>query len=571
MTALIYIRSRIASTDAELVCGNSGDSLTLITDSEWTSGAEKTVTVRCLHPDGSEHSFTVTAVNNYPVLPVIRDTYLAEVSVTQGTLSTAEPARIRFLPCITDGDAAAAQPAPDIYNLMTEYLATQDAAIMEKLTALRENLQTGFPGSAYRLDAAFGPRPAKITGTVTFADGTEQSLTDADMASESLGISARAVPDDFLLPGGVPAAELKLTVYAEPDPERWHQAEISLTYHLQPYRDSVRWHEIPLGTFLVSAAEHDSDRGAAITAYDDMQRFDHVTVAELGFASGTAYTPDEIIALCAEKAGVTWEGSVTGFPNADRSYIMSDADTSMETARDVLMNTVQTVCAFACVDRFRKLLVIPLRKSEPVASIGRSQRKSAKISRLTYRLYELSTSYTLTENGSKVTRMYSDNTLWANGVTAVLQTNPLWSVISAADQRDAVHHCIMNIIDALDPVTYLPAELEGFGDPSLNLMDWLTVQSRQGASAAPLTSYDWKYGGTMTLTACGTEAVAGIARTQAEKAAGSARGQIPEPGDNAMRYNFLMQVRANGHLAMKSHTHQFLAHFTHGELGGETI
>ena len=75
----------------------------------------------------------------------------------------------------------------------------------------------------------------------------------------------------------------------------------------------------------------------------------------------------------------------------------------------------------------------------------------------------------------------------------------------------------------------------------------------------------------MTLTACGTEAVAGIARTQAEKAAGSARGQIPEPGDNAMRYNFLMQVRANGHLAMKSHTHQFLAHFTHGELGGETI
>ena len=73
------------------------------------------------------------------------------------------------------------------------------------------------------------------------------------------------------------------------------------------------------------------------------------------------------------------------------------------------------------------------------------------------------------------------------------------------------------------------------------------------------------------MEACGTEAVAGIARTQAEKAAGSARGQTPEPGDNVMRLNFLLQAAQNGHQAFRGHTHAFLAHFTHAELGGETV
>lgn len=564
-----------ADENARLVCGNSDYTLHLVFDSpEWGIAQPRTVIITAVSSEGEVQQITAGSSNDFVGLPAIRDAYILRVHVTSGSMRTSVPAVILCDSSITDGSGTPAAQPPDIYNLFCEYIAHPTPAALARLQELRETLQPEFPGSAYRLAAARPNRVTKLTGTLTVSGGTIPLDPDS-IVGDSVGIAWTAVPSDFLLPGGVPTAELRCTVRTDIAPESLYGAQIALTYHILR-RDVIRteddphaaesWESIPLGEFDVAEAAADTEAGVTITAYDGMSKIERVPRDDLPFAANTAYTPQEIITAIAQTAGVTYTGDVSDLPNAGRGYFVKKADTSVATARDLLSCTVQTLNALAFVDRFGELRIRPVAKTAAAASYASDLRTSKRISRLPYRLFTLKTVVEMRgSDGSAVVHDYENQTLWPDGVTAELPENPLWSAIdgtySAAEQS-------LNIITrALDPIVFTPGEAAILGDPSLDPLDWAEIDGVE----LPVTASDWHYRGTHTVTACGADAVAGIARSQAEKAALAERRAQAAGADNLLRTASLMTIQSAGHAAMALHDHAWLAHFTHGELAGKEI
>lgn len=568
-----------AQENAHIVCGNSDYELDLFFwPPEWgtpLSRTTRTVSITAVSTEGTVQQFTVTADRDYDIsIPAISNAYILRVHVAVGNMQTTVPAIIFCDRCITDGGGTEAAQRPDIYNMICEYIAHPLPATLARLEELRQTLQPEFPGSAYRLAAARPERVTKLTGTLTVSGETTE-LDGDSIVGDSVGIAWTATPSDFLLPGGVPTAELRCTLRTDIAPESLYGAQIALTYHImRPDVISTEddphavasWESIPLGTFDVAEAAADTEAGVTVTAYDSMMKIERVPRDDLPFAADTAYTPQEIITAIAQTAGVTYTGDVSDMPNAGRGYFVKKADTSIATARDLLSSVVQTLNALAYVDRFGELRIRPIAKTDPAAEYAADARMSNRISRLPYQLLTLKTVVEMHgSDGSAVVRDYENQTLWNDGVTAELPENPLWSVIdgtySTAEQS-------LNIIThALDPVTFAPGEAVIPGDPSLDPLDWITV----GGVDLPVTASDWHYRGTHTVTACGADAVAGVARSQAEKAALAERRAQAAGADNLLRTASLMTVQAGGHAGMRLHTHEWLSHFTHAELAGKEI
>lgn len=563
-----------ASSSARLVCGNSDGVLSLTDiDSKWNlSGKPRTATVTAVSLEGDEETTELTDTRSTIDLPVIRNAYLLRVHLSGGGHQTAIPALIHCEACITDAGGTAAQRTPDIYNLAVEYLAARlhgeagADAIMAEIAARRESLGADFPGSAYRLAAQAPERVTQITGTLS-VDGQETPITPDSIVSDSLSTSWTAMQSDFLLPGGVPTTELRCTLRTSAAPEELYGADIALDYSILR-REIVAagdWITVPLGTFTVAEAAADSEAGVTITAYDGMAKLDRIPRESLPFASGTAYTPAEIITVIAAQAELPFSDPLPDTLPASWAFFVANADTSIATARDLLSCTVQIIGCIAYVDRFGALRLRRVAESDPVAAFDADQRTASKVSRLPYRLYRLDTTVADSAgDGTRAVVQMSINTLWPDGVAAELPENPLWATIDG-DTLTRARQCLGILTRALDPVAYSPGETTVAGDPTIDPLDWITV----GGVSMPVTASDWHYRGGQTLTAAGAEAVAGIARSQAEKAALAERQATAEGLDNMARAQHLAIIQASGHRGMALHDHIWLAHFTHGELAGE--
>ena len=132
-----------------------------------------------------------------------------------------------------------------------------------------------------------------------------------------------------------------------------------------------------------------------------------------------------------------------------------------------------------------------------------------------------------------------------------------------------IRYSIRAIRKQLELCRFHPCEAEIFGDPSISLFDWITYTGRTAGDGitSPVTSYVWRYHGTQTLTSCGRDAVAGVVKSQAEKAAAASRMQMQGTVDNVMRSVYL-KLMQQSHGAMGTFTHAILSHYTHAELGG---
>ena len=70
------------------------------------------------------------------------------------------------------------------------------------------------------------------------------------------------------------------------------------------------------------------------------------------------------------------------------------------------------------------------------------------------------------------------------------------------------------------------------------------------------------------LTACGAEAIAGVAKTQASKRALSERERTASNWTYLQRSLAKSMMRADGHRGLSGFTHEWLASFKHNEMGG---
>ena len=423
-----------------------------------------------------------------------------------------------------------------------------------------------WPSDAYMAAIAASSRSTCIRGTITTPDGDTSTFDDEDLMTGSLSLSADMTQRDTLSPGAVPAAELRLSLADRLSSYLVHGAEIALSVFVMvngyPY-------EIPMGYFTICELEN-ADGFRTLECYDRMKRLDNIRFADMAVESGKAYTVYEIIKMCADAAKLDVdlnEQSALKYINGDKKYVLSDLQNSaIETARDLLMYITQTICAFARINRYGVLEIVPI--MPPVAerqSITHRQRMRSTFTYPEYRLLAVETKVTMPET-DKIAQI-TDMSLYADGVTVSLLENPLWTV--SGQSTTDIRYSIRAIRKQLELCRFHPCEAEIFGDPSISLFDWITYTGRTAGDGitSPVTSYVWRYHGTQTLTSCGRDAVAGVVKSQAEKAAAASRMQMQGTVDNVMRSVYL-KLMQQSHGAMGTFTHAILSHYTHAELGG---
>lgn len=423
-----------------------------------------------------------------------------------------------------------------------------------------------WPSAAYREAIAAPSRTTYITGTITTPDGDSVSFGDAELMSGSLSVSAEMARSDTLAPGAVPSSEMRITLVDDLAEYLVYGAEIAFSVFVMvdgaPY-------EIPMGLYTIYEAEQ-SDGFCALECYDRMKRLDDIRFVDMGIAAGKAYTPYEIIRLCADAAELTAdldETACAAMPNGDMLYMLAALENSaIETARDLLMHITQILCAFARINRYGVMEIIPIAVPEPIQTITERQRTRSAFTFPEYRLFAVEAEVTMPETDK--TAQIIDMSLYADGVTVTLLENPLWTV-SEAETASDIRKRIRTIREQLETCRYHPCTVESFGDPTITLFEWITYTGRTAGEGitSPVTSYVWRYHGTQTLTACGSDAVAGVVKSQAEKAAAASRMQMQGSVANVMRDVYL-KLMQQSHELMGTFTHTELAHYTHAELGG---
>ena len=564
---------------SRLVNGNSDYTLRLSFIGDGWSGIS-TTEITAVAEDGEAETLTRTGTNI--ALPAMHDKTMLRVNVTRGNRQTTTPAIIFCDACATDNAGTTDTPKPDIYNLMMELIHQKEigaeeaaSAILAQLTALRENAPPAFPGGAYRLATARSDRVTRITGTITQKNGTTQEITDDDILADSLSIETDAVANEALMPGGAPSAELRVGFRERITPESIGGAEIELTYHIQ--RHDEIWCDIPLGAFTV-ASDEKTEQGVHVVAYDDMKKLESIPTAQVLYNRYGSNTVRQILLLISQASGIPWDGILPPEQSRSSAYLPSfavgKAGNAVETAWDLLAWAMQTVNCVAVIGKDRVLHIREISREDPVAEYSFHEFTKYDLSKTAYRLARIEGSLSLTDDvdGGSAAVRYSIESRWPTGVTATLDENPLWNGVQNQERiptkQSEAGIYIAIIAELLSAVVYRPGEVCIHGDPAIEPLDWITIRLPDGSVEYPVTRSVWQYRGDHTLTACGAEAIAGVAKTQASKRALSERERTASNWTYLQRSLAKSMMRADGHRGLSGFTHEWLASFKHNEMGG---
>lgn len=397
-----------------------------------------------------------------------------------------------------------------------------------------ESVDTSFPSQRYKREIVKPSRRTKLTGTLKTATGTVIELEGSDIVSGSLSIISDAMTDgDFYLAGGVPMAELTVSLFLEILETRLYNGIISFSFWLWLPEDEngaeAEWYEVPLGSFHIVEALNGSEDKLTIIGNDDMLLLGKTLFSDLNFVDGQYYTPAEIIMICCDAAGVmlgTSQAEIAAMPNGTEQFKVSAVDSSVETSRDLLGYVCQIIGCFAFIDRFGKLRIKRLATEKASAAIPSQLRTSSTFSTIPYGTGSLSMRVSKNENGTAKT-LYLENHKRTQSYFPTVQhemvTNPLFAVLVYPFPMTWELAC-QSVFNAMTSgyfdIEYLACEMDTVGDPAIELGDWLTTQrtAQSGNFLVPMTAYTYSYRGTHTLTAAGRETIAGVLRSRNEKA-----------------------------------------------------
>ena len=104
-----------------IVCGNSDYTVHFTFDAEWDAYEAKIARFWRIE-DGNRVYTDVLFSGDTAAVPVLHGTLETAVGVYAGDIHTTAPARIPCSPCITDGDPIHADPGPDVYTQIKQYL-----------------------------------------------------------------------------------------------------------------------------------------------------------------------------------------------------------------------------------------------------------------------------------------------------------------------------------------------------------------------------------------------------------------------------------------------------------------
>ena len=191
-----------------------------------------------------------------------------------------------------------------------------------------------------------------ISGTI---DGVPFSADNVLLGSVTITNQSSDAVDAQI--GAVYIGQLSITFLPNigVTPTTWQGKEIVISFSLLTDEDPETWETFPLGVFTVAEAER-TLQGYAITAYDNMSKFDKETTWDY-LPAGTLYSVlSDICRACGVTLGMT-QADCEALPNGDWPNISMYPGSSVQTYRDILYWLSQMVGGFATCDRSGRLVL----------------------------------------------------------------------------------------------------------------------------------------------------------------------------------------------------------------------
>ncbi len=325
-------------------------------------------------------------------------------------------------------------------------------------------------------------------GEITTKSGIVYPFYNKDIVKGSGYITNQCCGSNEIEIGSVYAAELGITLFSDIDRYTLEDATITMSFFLDV--GGGEYEEVPMGIFEISEANR-TIKCLSIKAYDYMLRFDKNFKNTV--SSGTAY---ELLSLACEKCKVELahtEEEIKGWKNGD-ILLGIYGENDIETWRDVLFYVAQVLGCFATINRFGKL---ELRKygRESVQNIPSTQRFTSSFSDFVTRYTAVNSTNIKTQEAEYYALEKDD------GLTMNLGVNPLLQFGLEATRKKL----ILNILDDISLVNYVPFDSSTIGNPAFDLGDVVTFSGGHAdeKQITCITKYEFKVNGKHALKCVG--------------------------------------------------------------------
>ena len=247
----------------------------------------------------------------------------------------------------------------------------------------------------------------RMTGTIG-----KYKFNDDNILSGSFHLTNQCSDDTNISIGSVYIGELKVTLTGIPF-VRGTLDDLEIQPVLGLMIADGSFEDIPLGVFHVSAADWGTS-GVAITAYDNMARFDkNAAVTEMG-TSTLFHFLEAACRSCGVAMGMT-DLEVEALPNGTEQLSFY-SENDIETWRDVVSWCAQTAGCFATMDRAGRLVLKPY-SDTPVDTIDMEHRFAGG------KFSDFITRYT----GASVVNIADKTTSYYGVIPDDLLTNPYYT------------------------------------------------------------------------------------------------------------------------------------------------
>lgn len=327
----------------------------------------------------------------------------------------------------------------------------------------------------------------EIYGHLESADGTIHiDISDKIIVSGSVSINSTIIDNSELVIGAVIANQLNISIYTSINRYLLFDAKINLTCRV--YKDDTEYTEVPLGEFIVSSADR-VDSKVKLVAYDNIVKLD------IPYGDDIYGQPFVVVNALAKRCGIELAENrwyYEELTNGKKS-ITINADSGCNTCRDVMAVVAQLCCGYFCATRDGKLSLRQFHHTPDILL--------TPANRLSSKLQDYINSYKQLQMTGIRGTFYSDNKEVTEGLVMQVKDAPCLDYGTDETLQDTVDQ----IMQELSAVSYTPAEMSIFSDPSIECGDLVELVLTDGTRTTSLiTEYNWKYRGPTELISSGT-------------------------------------------------------------------
>lgn len=328
-------------------------------------------------------------------------------------------------------------------------------------------------------------RTDRLTGTLSFPDGSTLVLSDANIEDGSVFVSWECVTGEEIEFGSTIMAELNISIRSDLSRYAFYGAKISMAYGVR--LEDGSWYDVPLGAYTVAEAERKRSL-VEMTAYDNLLSMDAAYGGKVLYG-----TPYEIYAQICEVCSLqlaTEEAEFQAMPNGSEK-IQIDGTSGCNTYRDCAKIVAQMIGGFVIADRTGAIAIRRYGKS-PSATIPRENRWSTKMA-----------DYVCTYMGLRIKASSGEYLSYdvdrESGLELTIQDAPAWDYgITETLQARAD-----TLLGELLQISYTPGTVSIIGDPALECGDLVELDTEDGTVDTLITSITWKYHGKMSVKSAG--------------------------------------------------------------------